>query len=83
VTARILPFPLVRRRDFGLRTATRIAEARSKIAERLLALARDIQVQAMQRRGIAPDLITREARAFENALRVEMGGLPMLEGDTA
>jgi hypothetical protein len=82
VTARILPFPLVRRRDFGLRTATRIAEARPK-DRREASGARDIQVQAMQRRGIAPDLITREARAFENALRAEMGGLPMLEGDTA
>ena len=79
----IVPFPIVRRRDFVLRNAARIAEAQPKTAEKLLTHTINVQVETMARRGIAPSLIAREARALENAIRSELWRLVVLEGDTA
>ena len=79
----IVPFPIVRRRDFVLRNAARIAEAQPKTAEKLLTHTINVQVETMARRGIAPSLIAREARALENAVRSEIWRLVVLEGDTA
>ena len=53
MSATILPFPLVRRRDFVLRNAARIADASPSTAEKLLAHAVQVQVDTMARRGIA------------------------------
>ena len=78
----ILPFPLVRRRDFVLRHAARIADAQPKTAEKLLAHAVQVQIDMMTRRGIAPELIAREAKALETAIRCELCRLTIL-GDTA
>ena len=72
MSAIIVPFPLTRRRDFVLRNAARMADAQPKTAEKLLAHAVQVQVDTMTRRGIAPDLIAREAKALENAIRVEL-----------
>ena len=83
MTATVFPFPLTRRRYFVLRNAARIADAQPKTAEKLLAHAVNVQVETMLRRGIAPDLIAREARALENALRNELWRLVILKGDTA
>jgi len=79
----IVPFPIVRRRDFVLRNAARIAEAQPKTAEKLLTHTINVQVETIARRGIAPSLIAREARALENAVRWEIWRLVVLEGDTA
>jgi predicted urease superfamily metal-dependent hydrolase len=79
----IVPFPIVRRRDFVLRNAARIAEAQPKTAEKLLTHTINVQVETMARRGIAPSLIACEARALENAVRSEIWRLVVLEGDTA
>jgi hypothetical protein len=82
MTAAVLPFPLVRRRDFVLRNADRIAEAEPKTAEKLLAHTTKIQAETMARRGVAPDLIALEAKALETAIRCEVWRLTIL-GDTA
>ena len=74
---------VLRRRNFVLRNAARIADAPPKTAEKLLAHAINVQVETMARRGIAPDLIAREARALENAIRAELMLLVICEGDIA
>ena len=79
----IVPFPIIHRRDFVLRNAARIAEAQPKTAEKFLTHTINVQVETMARRGIAPSLIAREARALENAIRSELWRLVVLEGDTA
>jgi hypothetical protein len=83
MNATVLPFPLTRRRDFILRNAARLGDAAPKTAEKLLAHAINVQVETMARRGIAPDMIAREARALENAIRAELLRLVVLEGETA
>jgi Family of unknown function (DUF6074) len=83
MSATVIRFPLVRRRDFVLRNAARIADASPRTAEKLLAHAVQVQVDTMARRRIAPDLIAREAKSLENAVLRELGRLMLLEGDTA
>jgi hypothetical protein len=83
MSATILPFPLVRRRDFVLRNAARIADASPRTAEKLLAHAVQVQVDTMARRGIAPDLIAREAKGLESAIHGDLCRLMRLGGDTS
>ena len=82
MSATIVPFPLTRRCDFIARNAARLADATPKTAEKLLAHAVNVQVETMARRGIAPDLVAREAKALETAIRCELCRLTIL-GDTA
>ena len=82
MSAAVFPFPIARRLDFVLRNAARIADARPRAAEKLLEHAIKIQVETMTRRGIAPSLIAREAKAFEGAVRAELWRRAM-PGDTA
>jgi hypothetical protein len=49
-----------------------IADTQPKTAEELLAYAVNIQAQTMAYRGIAPEVITREAKALETAIRPEL-----------
>jgi hypothetical protein len=79
----VIPYPVTRRRDFVLRNAARIAEAQPKTAEKLLTHTIKVQVETMARRGIAPTLISREARALENAIRSELWRISMPRGGTA
>jgi hypothetical protein len=72
MSATVFPFPLVRRRDFVLRNAARMAEASPTTADKLLVHAIGVQVETMVRRGVASNLIAREAQALENAIRSEM-----------
>jgi hypothetical protein len=83
MTATVIPFPLVRRRDFVLRNAGRIADSTPRTAEKLLAHAINIQAETMLRRGIDPALVAQQARAFETAIRAEVWRLVVVEGDTA
>jgi hypothetical protein len=83
MNAIIVPFPITKRRDFIKRNATRIAEAQPKTAEKLLAHAINIQSGTMVRRGIDPELVAHQARAFEAAIRAELWRLIIREGDTA
>jgi hypothetical protein len=59
-----------------------MADASPRTAEKLLAHGVQIQVDTMTRRGTAPDLIAREAKALETAIRCELCRLTIL-GDTA
>jgi len=79
----VIPFPIVRRRDFVLRNAARIAEAQHKTAEKLFTHTINVQVETMARRGIAPRLIAREAKALATAIRCQLSHLTGREGDTA
>ena len=83
MSATILPFPLVCRRDFVPRNAARIAEPAPRTADKLLGYVVQVQVDTMVRRGIAPDLIEREAKSFENAIRGDLCRLMRLGGDTS
>ena len=55
MTATILPLPLVRRRDFLMRNAGRLADAQPETAESLLAHAIPVQINTTTRRGISSD----------------------------
>jgi hypothetical protein len=50
---------------------------------KLLARAINVQLETTVRRGIAPDLVAREVRALENAIRAELVRLAIRESDTA
>jgi hypothetical protein len=65
----ILPFPLVRRRDMVHRQARRYTELNAAAAERHIEYQVQVQAAAMRRKGVAEDLIERECRSFENAIR--------------
>jgi hypothetical protein len=82
-TAIVLPFPAVRRRDLVFRIARRMAELREISAEKHLANQLRIQVEAMQRRGIATERIEQERRALECAVRTTLWRLLQLPGGAA
>jgi hypothetical protein len=72
VSASVVPFPLIKRVHFVRRTAARVAEASPKTAEKLLAVAIQQQADTLTRKGVAPNLIAREVKALESALRAQL-----------
>jgi hypothetical protein len=70
--AEILPFPIVRRRDFVERQALRAAELSPNAGERHIRNQIQVQIDAMRRKGISEELITREVRCFERAVRAAL-----------
>jgi hypothetical protein len=76
----VLPFPRIRDRGFVWRIARRMAELPPRTAEKHLAYQLRIQVETMQRRGIAPDLIERQRADLEAAVRGEFCDLSMTGG---
>jgi hypothetical protein len=83
MTAQVLPFPLARRRSLVQRNAARVAESQPKTAEKIVSHAVQVQIYTMSRRGIAPEVIAREALAYEAAIRHELWRLIIGEGDGA
>ncbi|WP_410712066.1 DUF6074 family protein [Bradyrhizobium sp. BEA-2-5] len=71
-TARVIPFPITRRHSFIERQACRAAELSPDAGERHIRNQVQIQVDAMRRRGIGEDLIAREARCMETAIRAAL-----------
>lgn len=71
MTATVLPFPLARRRAYILKQAAWFAERPQQSAEANLQRQIQVQREAMQRRGLAPDVIEHQCRAMEYAVRVE------------
>jgi hypothetical protein len=67
--ADVLPFPLAQRRYLVQRQARRYTELNPDAAERHIEYQVGIQAAAMRRKGVAEDLIERECRSFENAIR--------------
>jgi Family of unknown function (DUF6074) len=70
--AAIVPFPPARRRRFIVKTAVRLVSVPAKTAEKLLAATLQQQATAMARKGVPPDLIERERRKLECAIRAEL-----------
>jgi len=65
----VLPFPLARRRSMVERQARRYTELNPDAAERHIAYQVLVQANAMRRKGIGEELIERECRCFEDAIR--------------
>jgi len=68
----VIPFPQVRRRRLIANTATRLANLPARTAEKLLAAALRRQATSMSRKGVPADLVERECRALETAIRSEI-----------
>jgi hypothetical protein len=83
MTVCILPFPLARRRDFVRRHAARMAELPPATAEKHLIYQLRVQAETMQRRGIAPDLISAHISSLETVIRCELWRRLILEGGAA
>ncbi len=62
----------MRRRSFVQRHAKHIASAKHTVGEKYLALQLKIQDDTMGRRGISRELIEKEKRALERAIRAEL-----------
>ncbi|MCB5176775.1 DUF6074 family protein [Microvirga lenta] len=80
MSARVIPFPSVRRRSFVLRHAQHIASLSHSAGEKHLARQLKIQVDAMTRKGVAPELIEQERCALESAIRAELWSLVLTPG---
>lgn len=70
--AEVVPFPYIRRRAFIERQAFRAAELNPDAGERHVHYQVKVQIDAMRRRGIAEELILREARCLEAAIRAAL-----------
>ncbi len=67
--AEVVPFPIVRRRAFIERQASRAAELNHSAGERHIQQQIKLQIAAMRRKGVTEDLIVAEARCMESAIR--------------
>jgi hypothetical protein len=79
----IIPFPLNRRGAFIERQAQRSAELNNDAGERHIAHQLEVQAAAMRRKGIDEDLIVREMRCMESAIRTSLWRLVMSPGGAA
>lgn len=70
--ARILAFPLARRRGLIRKQGARLAEMPSREAEKHLAYLLRQQGEAMRRRGLDSAEIERQVAALETAVRCEI-----------
>jgi Family of unknown function (DUF6074) len=68
MSASIIPFPLVRRRDFVCRHAEIISGLSHESAERHLSHQLKVQRDALTRKGVAEDRIEREIASLERAI---------------
>jgi hypothetical protein len=76
----IVAFPSVRRVGYVRKLAWMLVHYRPDAAERTLAAQLDIQRAAMLRRGLAPDVVERELRALELAVRARLWAIVMQGG---
>lgn len=70
--AEVVPFPYIHRRVFIERQALRAAELNPDAGERHVRYQIQVQIDAMRRRGIGEELILREARCLETAIRAAL-----------
>ena len=78
----VVPFPRTRNRTYILRQAERMAEISPSAAQNHLAHQLRVQREAMERRGIASNLIQAEVAEIEVAIRCAFGRL-VTKGETA
>ena len=69
MTATILPFPILRRYGFVQKQAAHAAGMNPDAGVRYIEYQIQVQRDAMRRRGIAEDLIARELKLMEAAIR--------------
>ena len=72
MTVTILPFPILRRHGFIEKHAAHAACMNPDAAARYIEYQIQVQRGAMRRRGIAEDLIARELKLMEAAIRREL-----------
>jgi Family of unknown function (DUF6074) len=70
--AEVLPFPATRRFSLIRKMARLLATYSADAAERTLRARLDATRSAMLRRGIAPEVVEREIRSLELAIRAEL-----------
>jgi hypothetical protein len=81
VGCKLIPFPQSRRRRFIMKTVTRLVGSPTKTAEKLLAATLQQQARVMARKGVPPDLIERERRKLEGAIRAALWQQILLRPD--
>ena len=79
----IVPFPTVRRVSLIKNLAWQLASYGPDAAERTFARQLEQQRTAMARRGLSPDVIEREVRALETAVRAMHWKITLYGGDAA
>jgi Family of unknown function (DUF6074) len=79
----VIPFPAVRRIGFIRRQARLLAHYNPDAAERTLAAQLNAQRAAMLRRSIPPEVVERELRSLELAVRTELWTIVMQSGGAA
>ncbi len=79
----VIPFPVIRRQAFIDRQAQRSAELTNDAGQRYIAHQVDVQAAAMRRKGIDEDLIARESRCLEAAIRASLWRLIITPGGVA
>ena len=72
MTATVLPFPIIRRHGFIEKQAAHAACMNPDASARYIEYQIQVQRDAMRRRGIAEDLIARELKLMEAAIRREL-----------
>lgn len=84
MTAKMIAFPLARRRAFVLRQANSMAIRSEGLAERYLEQQLRLQADTLANKGIAPEVAAREVAALERAIRSELAGMATVsEGGVA
>lgn len=72
MTAIVFPFPILRRHGFIQKQAAHAAAMNADASARYVEHQIQVQREAMRRRGIAENLIARELRLMESAIRREL-----------
>jgi predicted GIY-YIG superfamily endonuclease len=72
MTATVFPFPILRRHGFVQKQAAHAAGMNTDASARYVEHQIQVQREAMRRRGIAENLIARELRLMESAIRREL-----------
>lgn len=82
-TAEVVPYPSTRRVGLIRKLARLMARYSADAGDRTLAARLDVQRTALLRRGLPPNVVEREMRALELAVRAELWAVVMRGGDAA
>jgi hypothetical protein len=80
-TAIVFPFPIVRRLAFIRKQADCASLMNPDASARYVQYQLQVQRDAMRRRGIAEDLIARELKCMERAIRTELMRASLVTGE--
>lgn len=79
----VIPFPLVRRRDYVERQAERMANCRPCAAENILHHQLQVQRVSMLRKGIDPSRVEGQVLSLEKAVRSALNRISAMNGAEA